>query len=308
MGQLENISAFVKIVETGNITRAAKQMNIVKSALSRRLAELENSLGTQLIHRTTRHFSVTEAGENYYQRAIQILADVNDLNSSTSNEKIQIEGPLKISVPLSFGLQNLSPLIREFTEQHPKLLISVDFSDRSVNLVEEGFDLAIRISNLKDSTLMARKIAPIRMVICASPAYLEEYGEPKTPQDFKQHHVLQYTLMPSPIWKFNTPNGKEVNISVNIKMSANNGDFLRDAAIDGQGIIKTPTFIVWKDIKSGKLTPIMGEYKVESLNAYVIYPPTPYLSNRVRTFIDFLVHRLQGEPYWDIGMDVDTNS
>ena len=187
MGQLENMTAFVRIVEAGSISRASEQLGTVKSAVSRRLVELEQELGVQLIQRTTRTSSLTEAGRNYYQRAVQILADVSELNNSSSNKTLELEGQLRIAVPTSFGLLHLAPAINEFAELHPKLIIHLDFSDRKVDLVEEGFDLAIRIAALKDSSLIARRLAPVKIVMCASPDYLKRFGAPKTPGDLKHH-------------------------------------------------------------------------------------------------------------------------
>jgi len=299
MGQLEDMDAFVRVVEAGGITRAAEQMGVAKSAVSRRLVELEGRLGVQLVQRTTRQSSLTEAGRGYYERALQILADVNELNATTSDTKAQLEGGLKIAVPLSFGLQHLVPAINAFVDAHPKLVIHLDFSYRQVDLVEEGFDLAIRIAELQDSTLIARRIAPIRFALCASRAYLESNGPPTMPQDLKDHDALQYALLSGSSWKFISPQGRQVTAPIRVRMRANNGEFLRDAAVDGQGIARLPTFIVWREIECGELVPLMTDHAIEPLNAYAIYPQTRHLSQRVRALIDFLVKRFEGEPYWD---------
>jgi len=299
MGQLEDMSAFVRIVEAGSISRAALQLGVAKSAVSRRLVELEERLGVHLIQRTTRKSSLTEVGRSYYQRALQVLADVNELNAATSNTKVQLAGDLKIAVPLTFGIQHLSPAINAFAKAHPGLVIHIDFSDRQVDLVEEGFDLAIRIAELQDSTLIARRLAPIQFILCASPAYLKEHDTPERPQDLRQHHVLQYALMSGSSWKFISPDGKPVTTGVKVKMIANNGEFLRDAALSGQGIARLPTFIVWQEINKGKLVRVMSKYTIQPHNAYAIYPQTRHLSHRVRSLIDFLVKKFEGEPYWD---------
>ena len=299
MGQLEDISAFVRIVEAGSISRAAAQLGVAKSAISRRLAELEQRLGVQLLQRTTRQSSLTEAGRSYYRRALQILADVSELNAATSNTKEQLEGELKIAVPLTFGFQHLAPVIDAFAKAHPGLIFHLDFSDRQVDLVEEGFDLAIRIAALQDSTHIARRLAPVRLILCASPAYLEQYGAPEKPQDLKAHQALQYSYVVGSSWKLLAPDGRPVNAGIKVKLSANNGEFLRDVAVNGQGIARLPTFIVWREIENGELVRVMADYSIEPLNVYAIYPQTRHLSHRVRALIDFLVKRFEGVPYWD---------
>ncbi len=299
MGQLEDMSAFVRIIESGSISLAANQLGVAKSAVSRRLAELEERLGVQLLQRTTRQSSLTEAGRSYYQRALQILADVSELNAATSNTKTQLEGVMKIAVPLTFGLQQLAPAINAFAMAHPGLVIHLDFSDRKVDIVEEGFDLAVRIAELQDSTHIARRLAPIQIILCASPAYLEQHGTPEKPQDLKAHRTLQYTLMPRSSWKLISPDGKQVTVAIRENMGANNGEFLREAAVSGQGLVRLPTFIVWQEIEKGELVRVMADYTIPPLNAYAIYPQTRHLSHRVRALIDFLVKRFEGEPYWD---------
>lgn len=299
MGQLEDMSAFVRIIESGSISLAANQLGVAKSAVSRRLAELEERLGVQLLQRTTRQSSLTEAGRSYYQRALQILADVSELNAATSNTKAQLEGVMKIAVPLTFGLQQLAPAINAFAMAHPDLLIHLDFSDRKVDIVEEGFDLAVRIAELQDSTHIARRLAPIQIILCASPAYLEQHGTPEKPQDLKAHRTLQYALMPRSSWTLISPDGKQVTVAIREKMGANNGEFLRVAAVSGQGLVRLPTFIVWQEIEKGELVRVMADYTIPPLNAYAIYPQTRHLSHRVRALIDFLVKRFEGTPYWD---------
>ena len=253
MGQLEDMSAFVRIVESGSISRAAEQLGVAKSAMSRRLAELEERLGAQLLQRTTRKSSLTEAGKSYYQCARRILGDVDGLNAAISGTRSSLEGHLKIAAPLSFGLQHLPPAINEFAKAHPELVMQLDFSDRLVDLVEEGFDLTIRIAELEDSTHIARKLAPIKHVICASPAYLEAHGTPRTPQELSAHQALQYVLEPRSVWKLTAPDDKAVNARIQSKMTANNGDFLREAALSGQGLVRLPTFIVWAGTPTGRV-------------------------------------------------------
>ena len=298
MGQLEDMSAFVRVVDAGGVGKAADQLGVVKSAISRRLAELENRLGVRLINRTTRSLGLTEAGYQYYDRAIKVLADVAELNSITSDTNTKLEGTIRISTPVSFSVAHLTPAIREFVELHKGLNIVLNFSDRHVDLVEEGVDLAIRIGELGDSTLRARKIAPINMVICASPEYLRLHGTPNSPEDLKDHQLLQYLGSGSASWRLRGSQGEYV-IGGDAKIKANNGDFLRDMAIAGHGIILTPTFIVWQALLEKKLVTVLENYTLNHLAAYAVYPQTRYLSQRARVFIDFLVDYYGENPYWD---------
>jgi DNA-binding transcriptional LysR family regulator len=284
MGQFEDMGTFVRIAEAGSISRAADQLGVAKSAVSRRLADFETRLGINLINRSTRSSSLTEAGKSYYERAVKILEDVNELNAAAKGAKTSLVGSMKIAVPLSFGLQHLTPAINDFAAAHPEVSIHMDFSDRQVDLIEEGLDLAIRIADLRDSSLIARKIAPIRRVLCASPEYLDRHGFPEKPEDLKSHQALRYDIAPGTAWRFTGPDGGEESVTPQLRMSANNGEFLHEAALAGFGLVILPSFIVWKDLAAGR---------------YAVYPQTRYLSQRVRSFIDFLKERFSGTPYWD---------
>ncbi len=299
MGQLEDMNVFIRVVDAGGISRAADQLGLAKSAVSRRLMELETRLGVRLLNRTTRTSGLTEAGRNYYTSAVKIVDDVSELNALTENSTTSLEGTIKLAVPLSFGLCHLSTAIDAFIKLHPELNITIDFSDRKIDLIEEGLDLAFRIAELKDSTLIARKISPIRIVLCASPDYLKEHGTPEQPADLKQHQLLHYNLADSPIWKLTDKKGKQFTINVSASINANNGDFLKRMAVAGHGIVATPTFISWKEIAVGDLVPILSKYKLPERNAYAVYPQTRYLSQRTRMLIDFLVERFGDNPYWD---------
>ncbi len=299
MGQLEDMNIFIRIVEAGGISRAADQLGLAKSAVSRRLVDLETRLGVRLLNRTTRKSSLTEIGQSYYARAIKVVDDVAELNAITTDANTSLEGTINLAAPLSFGLRHLSPAIDTFVKKHPELTINIDFSDRQVDLVEEGLDLAFRIADLKDSSLIARKISSIRIILCASPEYLKKQGIPKSPDDLKNHHLLLYNIIGTSTWKFTDKKGKQYTVSTNGKMIANNGDFLKDMAIAGHGIVSIPTFISWKAIAAGKLVPVLMDFKRPQPNAYAVFPQTRYLSQRTRLLIDFLVERFGDKPYWD---------
>ena len=299
MGQLEDMAMFVRIVEAGSITKAADQLNIAKSAVSRRLKELESRLGSQLISRTTRHSNLTEAGEHYYRRACSILNDVDALNEQTSGAPTQIEGTLKMTAPLSFGLMHLNDVIDEYADKHPDLKFELDFSDRHTDLIEEGFELAIRIKELQDSSYQAKRLALIRYALCASPEYLEKMGTPKTLEDLKNHEFLQYGMSKSSTIELRDEQGKKHQLAMNGKIKANNGDFLREMAVKGHGIAFLPTFITYQTLASGALVPILQQYQLPTLNAYAVYPKNRFLSQRCRYLIDFIAERFGDEPYWD---------
>ena len=305
MGQLEDMKIFIRIVEAGGISRAADQLGFAKSAVSRRLADMETRLGARLLNRTTRTSSLTEIGQRFYNRALTIVDDVAELNALTTDANTSLEGIIKLAAPLSFGLTHLAPAIDTFLNQHPGLTINIDFSDRQVDLIEEGFDLAFRIADLKDSNLMARKISPIRLILCASPEYLNKYGTPKTPDDLKNHSLLYYNIMRSNIWTLTDTKGRQSTVNINAKMVANNGDFLKDMAVAGHGIVSSPTFISWQAIAAGDLVPVLTDYKLPQTNAYAVYPQTRYLSRRTRILIDFLVERFGNTPYWEQNISFD---
>lgn len=299
MGQLEDMHIFLRVVEMGSITKAAVQMNMAKSAVSKRLSLLEHKLGVKLINRTTRMSSVTEAGQLYYQRSKLILDEVEELNSQTASTKRALEGTLNIAVPLSFGLTHLAPALDIFLQQHTDLKLNINFSDHKIDIVEQGVDLAFRIGELDNSTMQARKIAPVRHVLCASPQYLTAHGEPKVPNDLKQHRVLKYGSSDQSGLKLLSTDGKEQVVHLEPHLMANNGDFLKLFAESNHGITYLPTFIVWQSLANRALVPVLCDYQLPTMHAYAIYPPNRHLPLKVRSLIDFLVERFGDNPYWD---------
>lgn len=300
MDRYENMNTFVRVVETGSISAAADRMDVAKSVVSRRLKELETHLGVELFHRTTRQMNLTDSGRGFYQQAVRILADVLEAELATSQSHGALKGALKVAVPLSFGLMHLGSAINEFLQQHPDIEFDLDFNDRQVDLLAEGFDLAIRIASLTDSSLIARRLAPIQTILCASPDYLERNGIPHELEALRQHRCLAYNLTnPIEQWQVYDAGGQLIKISTRPYLKAGNGEFLRDAAIAGLGIVLIPTFIVYKEIERGALVPLLTDYHCPPLSAYAIYPQTRHLSQRVRAFVDFMVKRFEGLPYWD---------
>lgn len=299
MGQLEDMALFIKIVESGSITATSDQLDIAKSAVSRRLMELEKRLGVQLLNRTTRKSSLTEAGQIFYRQAQAIVSDADELTNLVSQGSTELRGTLKISVPVSFGLLHLSPVVNAFSAQHPHLVFDLHFEDRQIDVVEEGFDLAIRIAQLESSSLIAKKITNIQHILCASPDYLNNKGIPEKPADLRDHDILKYSSPTGLSHQLRDSTGMHHEIQGNVVMMANNGDFLKRSALASRGIILTPTFLCWQELKEGTLLPLLQDYSHTELGAYAIYPPTRYLSARVRQFIDYLSNYFGPAPYWD---------
>ena len=300
MDRYENMHAFVRVVEAGGISAAADRMGVAKSVVSRRLKELEEHLGVELFHRTTRQMNLTDTGRAFYAQCVRILDDILEAELATSQFHGALKGRLRVAVPLSFGLMHLGPAINAFLQQHPEIEFDLDFNDRQVDILAEGFDLAIRIASLPDSSLIARPLAPIRTVVCASPAYLERMGKPQSPEDLKHHRCLVYTLSSQfEYWNFFMVGGQILKIPITPYLKAGNGQFLCDAAVDGLGVVMLPTFIVHQAMTVGDLVPVLADYPCQRLEAYAIYPQTRHLSQRVRAFVDFLIQRFAGTPYWD---------
>ena len=301
MDRFENMRTFIRVVEAGSISGAADRLGVAKSAVSRRLKELEGHLGAELFHRTTRRMNLTDSGRAFYHQSVRILEDVLEAELATSQAHGTLKGSLKIALPSTFGLMHMGPAINEFLQEHPQIEFDLDFNDREVDLIQEGFDLAIRIANLPDSSLIARRLAPIKTVMCASPSYLERMGEPRTPDELVEHRCLAYSLLRDfEYWHLTDSRGKAVRIKIHPYIKASTGEFLKDAAVEGLGIILVPSFIAYKEIEHGALVPVLRDYKPPRLEAYAIYPQTRHLSRRVRVFVDFLIKRFKGTPYWDL--------
>jgi len=301
MNRFENMDSFIRVVEAGSISGAAERLNVAKSAVSRRLKELEKHLGVELFHRTTRQMNLTDTGRAFYHQAVRILDDVLEAEIATSQAHGTLKGSLKIALPSTFGLMHMGPIINDFIKEHPQIEFDLDFNDREVDLIQEGFDLAIRIANLPDSSLIARRIAPVKTVICASPDYLKQMGIPQSPEDLIEHKCLVYSLQRDfEYWHLTDANGNEIKTKIYPYLKASTGEFLKEAAVDGQGIILVPTFIAYKEIENGSLIPLLKDYTSPQINAYAIYPQTRHLSQRVRAFVDLLVKRFEGTPYWDL--------
>jgi DNA-binding transcriptional LysR family regulator len=299
-GKFSEIEAFVSVAESGGFSAAADRLQVGKSAVSRRVADLEARLGVQLFHRTTRRVALTDTGREYYDRCVRVLQDLEDAEQAASQAHGALRGRLRAALPVSFGLRHLSPAICAFQQLHPAVDFDLDFNDRHVDLLEEGFDLAVRIGRLEDSTLIARRLVTIRTVVCASPDYLHQHGTPELPEQLSEHAALVYSNVPSPeTWSYWDAAGRRHQVKVPVRLRSNNGDFIVAAARAGHGVIISPTFIAGDAIASGELVPILTGVSWPRSSCYAVYPPTRHLTRRVRVFIDFIAQRFAGVPYWD---------
>ncbi len=300
MSELEEIKVFVNLVESQTAAQAAEKMGLANSAISRRLKSLESRLGAQLLQRTTRTMHLTEDGRRFYLRCKQLLDDWQEAQLEVSRSATQLTGEIRISTPLSFGVAHLAPAIAAFMHLHSDITIDLDMTDRRVDLVEEGFDLAIRIGELTDSTLIARKLAKIKHVVCCSESFLQQHGPFDQPELLKQVPSLCYSNLKTPDrWRYRDTTGTEHTIKVNPRMQSSNGDALKEAAISGLGVVCQPTFIVHQAIEQKLLVPILTDYQWYDMSMYAIYPNTRHLPRRVRALLDFLYQRFGQNPYWD---------
>ena len=288
MDKLNAISVFCKVIETQSFTQAANQQNISVAMASKLVSQLEEHLKTRLLQRTTRKIVPTEAGMLYYQRCQAILLDLSEADSSISNMATSLQGNLLISVPRDFGLLYISPNLPKFIELHPNLHVEIEFEDKRVDLVAEGYDLALRIGYMQDSSLVARKISSSPMHFVASPSYLEARGTPLTPDDLEYHQGLLYKSSLNQVHWQSTKANQIQRYKIQSKVVSNNGMALLEMTKAGLGISNSPSFFVKDALASGELVEILSEYKQKPLDIYVVYPNRRHLPAKVRAFIEFL--------------------
>jgi DNA-binding transcriptional LysR family regulator len=299
MDRVTSLSVFVKVVEGSSFAAAARHFGLSPAMVSKHIVSLEERLGARLLNRTTRQVSPTEIGREFYERSTRILADLDEAEQAASALQATPKGLLRLNGPLSFGIRHLAPAIIDYLAACPEAAIDVTLSDRVVDLVDEGFDLAIRIARLADSSLIARRITPCRIVACAAPAYLKKHGAPRRPADLTAHNCLGYSYAAlRNEWRFTGPDGAE-SVRIAGRLNANNGDVLRLAALRGEGIVIQPTFLIGDDLASGELVSILPGFVPDELVIQAVYPHSRHLSVKVRSFIDFLVARFGQDPEWD---------
>ena len=300
MDSLTDIVVFVRVVDDGSFTRAAERLKLSRSVVSKYVTRLEGRLGARLLNRTTRRLSLTEAGRIFYERSRRGLQDIEEAEAEVSRLQEKPRGVLRINSPMSFGILHIAPALPEFLAQHPEVSVEMNLDDRVVDVIEEGFDVSIRIAEMPDSSLIARRLAPCRHVIVAAPAYLEKHGTPRTPEDLRDHNIISFSYQTSAYdWHFISPDNKQISVPVSGSMQANNSLALREALLRGVGITRTPTFVVGKDVQDGHLLSILGNYRTLEVSIYLVYPQRRHLSPKVRAFVDFMADRISEPPYWD---------
>ncbi len=289
--QLDDMRIFVATVDAHNFTAAANRLALSKQFVSRRVMALEEALGVQLLIRNTRKLAVTELGQEFYERARRILGEVDDAEQAMSLRRAGPRGLLRVSAPMSFGMMHLSPLVAMFLREHGDVRFDMELSDRTVDVVGEGFDMAIRIGSLPDSTLIAQKLADVKMVACCSPGYVRRRGAPARPADLERHSCLLYGHGGAVSWEF-VVDGVVRNVEVRGPLRANNGELIRDAAVAGLGIVRLPDFIVAEAIRSGLLVTVLGEFLPAVMSVYAVYPQHRQSSVTIRVFVGFLREQL----------------
>lgn len=296
MDKLTNMRAFTKVVAHGSFTEAAKEMRLSRSAVSKYVIDLEADLGVQLLNRTTQSVSPTDAGQSYFERCVSILAEIEEAELAVSHSHAAPRGLLRVNAPMSFGTMHLGHAVSDFMEHYPELQTNLALSDEQLDTVQEGFDVTVRITESPPFNLIGRKIAPVPRILCASPYYLDRAGMPKHPKDLRDHSCLSYGYLATGVqWKLIGADG-EHTVQVPWTLCSNNGEILRDAAVDGRGIALLPTFIVSAQVRDGSLLRVLSDYEVPEMSVYALYPATRYISVKLRVFIDFLVARFAGRP------------
>ena len=298
MDKFQEMQAFVAVVDNGSFVGAAEALKSSKAAISRQVAELEKRLGVRLLNRTTRRLSMTDEGSLFYVRSTDLLNALDEAESELNTRAGEASGRLRISAPVTFGVTHLAPLWGTFMERHPKVSLDVSLSDRTVDLVEEGIDLAIRISRSPHPTFIARKLASTRMVVCATPAYLERHGTPERPQDLATHQVVGYTYWSSKDeWEFTASDGVVESVTTRPRLYANSGDTCVAVALRHQGIVMQPDFLVHEALRTGALKRLLPGYDAVELGIFAVYTSRRHLPLKLRYLIDFMAESFKA-PAW----------
>jgi len=299
MDRFAAMQVFTKVVEAGSFARAAERLGISTSVASRQVADLETHLQARLLNRTTRRLSLTESGQAFYDRALEVLAGLDEAEAAAAQHVAVPRGTIKLNAALAFGILHLAPVLDDYLARYPEVSIDVTLTDRVVDLVEEGYDLALRIAELRNPTLVGRKIGVTHGVVCASPDYLKRHGVPRVPADLEQHNCLLYSYAPTfGEWTFRDRKGGEQTVRVAGNLRANNGNLLREAALRGVGLLREPSFQVDEDLRTGRLVPLLQDYAMHEIPMYAVYASRKHVSAKVRSFVDFLAGHFAQRSDW----------
>lgn len=305
MDNLAGMAIFARVAEAKSFSAAARRLGVSKSAVSKQVAQLERSLKARLLNRTTRRLSLTEVGAAFYEHCARMLAEAEAAELAVSRLYAEPRGVLRVTSPAAFGHLHVAPAIPDFIARHPDVSVQIVMNDRTVDLAEEGFDVAVRLTRDKAPNVVARTLAPVRWAVCAAPAYLKKHGVPRAPRDLARHNCLFYSFLEaSSEWRFSQAgDGAGVEtVQVAGNFTVNNSEALRQAVLKGLGIALLPTFSVGADLRAKRLRPVLADYRAQGTlgdEIYAMYLPTRYLSPKVRAFVDFLAARFGPEPYWD---------
>lgn len=300
MDKLTSMLVFTKVAKAGSFASAAKELGLSRAMATKHVMQLENGLGIRLLNRTTRNLSLTEVGMVYLERCLQILDEMEEMEIAVTRLQTEPRGTLKVNATPFFGAYHLAPAIAAYMEAFPDVNVELVLQAGYIDLIEEGFDLAIHLDEMRDSSLIARKLGSSQRVVCGSPGYFKKHGIPKTPDDLRKHNCLtNSSLPPRDQWQFSIPGGETTVVKVTGTMEANVADALRMAAINGLGLILLPTYMVGQDIRKGRLSPVLTDYVPAPLEIHAVYPHRKHLSAKVRTFVDFLSERFHPKPYWE---------
>jgi len=292
---LNEIAIFVKVVDAGSFTGAAKSLGLPKSTVSRKITQLEERLGVRLLQRTTRTLSLTDTGSAYYNQCSRIISDVEEANIAVTEMQSKPQGLLRITAPMLFGAEVLSDLVAEFLQQNPEIQLEIVLTDQPLDLIQEGIDVAFRVGHLADSSLIARSLGNIKVITCASPRYVEQNGSPKHPKEVANHTTLGWN--PVNTWEYDTP--ENITIDVKPKVKVNDIQSMHKMALTGLGIARLPAFVCADDIKSGRLVPLLCDWSYKSTPIHALYPSNRHLSVKVRSFVDYIVEELRREQPWN---------
>jgi len=300
LDSLTDVAVFVQVVSDGSFTKAAARLRLSRSVVSKYLTRLEGRLGARLLNRTTRRLSLTEAGRIFYERSRRGLQDIEDAEAEVSRLRETPRGVLRVNAPMSFGILHIAPALPEFLARYPGITVEMNLDDRKVDVIEEGFDVSVRITEMPDSSLISRRLAPCRHAIVANRAYLERHGTPRTPEDLRAHNIVSFSYQTSADeWHFLAPDGKSVAVPVGGSMRMNNSLALREAVLHGVGIARMPTFVVHDDLRKKRLVRLLAGHQTLEVSIYVVYPERRHLLPKVRAFVDFMAARIDTLPYWD---------
>jgi len=307
LDKLTGMVVFAKVAERQNFTAAARDLGLSKSAVSKQIQRLENRLGVRLLNRTTRRLHLTESGQAFFERAKRVVEEAEQAELAVTRLHEEPRGTLRINAPVTFGVLHLAPCLPDFMNRYPELSVDIAFNDRHVDMIEDGFDVGIRIAELGDSSLIARKLSPCRLSLVATPDYWDRHGRLEHPNDLVNHECLIYEKNQAPGgWPFDGPDGR-FRVPVSGRIRGNNGEALLELARAGLGVYLCPTFISGEAVARGELERVLREFEPTGISVYAIWPHNRHLSAKVRTFVDFLIERFGPEPYWDCA-DVDATT